>query len=179
LMVGETYWLKEWSELLYDYDDLIQIRFIAIYILIASMSALFITFRMACQLLISIKGSKTLFSKLLNTILKAPFTFFDTAPFGKVMNRFSKDLGIIDQGLVTIMSNFLGNMIGTISILVVITVITRQFLFVSIIVVALCLIISSVYINVSRELKRLQSITRIIINRRISMIQSNKPPLDL
>ncbi|KAF0546388.1 P-loop containing nucleoside triphosphate hydrolase protein [Gigaspora margarita] len=167
LMVGETYWLKEWSdpnstlfELLYDYDYLIQICFIAIYILIASISALFIIFRMACQLLVSIKGSKTLFSKLLNTILKAPFTFFDTAPFGKVMNRFSKDLGIIDQGLVTIMSNFLGNMIGTISILVVITVITPKFLFVSIIVVALCLIISNVYINVSRELKRLQSITR-------------------
>ncbi|CAG8628690.1 11835_t:CDS:10, partial [Dentiscutata heterogama] len=122
LTIGEAYWLKEWSdpnsslfELLYDY---VQIRFVAIYILIASVSALFIIFRMACQLLVSFKGSKTLFSKLLNAILNAPFTFFDTVPLGKVMNRFSKDL------------------------------------------VALCLVISSAYINVSRELKRLQSITR-------------------
>ncbi|CAG8790105.1 2810_t:CDS:10, partial [Dentiscutata erythropus] len=122
LTIGETYWLKEWSdpnsslfEPLYDY---VQIRFVSIYILIASVAALFIIFRMAFQLLVSFKGSKTLFSKLLNAILNAPFTFFDTVPLGKVMNRFSKDL------------------------------------------VALCLVISSAYINVSRELKRLQSITR-------------------
>ncbi|CAG8708099.1 13423_t:CDS:2, partial [Cetraspora pellucida] len=125
LTVGETYWLKEWSDpnstlfSLFDgYDLSIQWNFIVIYALIASVSALFIIFRMACQLLISLRGSKTLFSRLLNAILNAPFTFFDTVPLGKVMNRFSKDL------------------------------------------IALYLIISSVYINVLRELKRLQSVTR-------------------
>ncbi|CAG8526020.1 1387_t:CDS:2 [Racocetra fulgida] len=82
---------------LLDGYKLSQANFIAIYALIASASALFIIFRMACQLLISLRGSKTLFSKLLNAILNAPFVFFDIVPLGKVMNRFSKDLSIIDQ----------------------------------------------------------------------------------
>ncbi|CAI2173470.1 10812_t:CDS:10 [Funneliformis geosporum] len=144
---GETYWLKEWSEA----DEKPQRYYIQIYALIALASAFFTIIRMAWQFFfVSLKGSKTLFSKLLNAILRAPLSFFDTAPLGRVMNRFSKDLGMIDQGLVTVISSFIGNAIGAISVLVVVTVVT----------LILYLIIGSMYINVSRELKRLQSITR-------------------
>ncbi|CAG8591488.1 11391_t:CDS:10 [Funneliformis caledonium] len=157
LTVGETYWLKEWSEA----DDKPEKYYIQIYALIALASAIFTIIRMAWQFFfVSLKGSKTLFSKLLNAILRAPLSFFDTAPLGRVMNRFSKDLGMIDQGLVTVISSFIGNAIGAISVLVVVTVVTREFFFVSIVVIILYLIIGSMYINVSRELKRLQSITR-------------------
>ncbi len=135
LTVGETYWLKVWSEA----DDSPTSRetmyYIQIYALIALASAIFTIIRMAWQFfLVSLKGSKTLFSKLLNAILRAPLSFFDTAPLGRVMNRFSKDLGMIDQGLITVISSFLGNAIGAISVLVVVTVVTHEFFFVSIVV---------------------------------------------
>ncbi|CAG8455801.1 6887_t:CDS:10 [Scutellospora calospora] len=144
LTVGETYWLSLWR----------------IYALIALSSAIFTIVRMAWQLFVSLKGSRTLFSELLNAILRAPMSFFDTAPLGKIMNRFSKDLGMIDQSLMTVMSGFLGNAIGVISVLAVVTAVTYEFLIVSIVVVVLYIIIGNMYINASRELKRLQSITR-------------------
>ena len=33
------------------------------------------------------------------SILKAPVLFYDTNPSGRIMNRFSKDIGIVDEFL--------------------------------------------------------------------------------
>ncbi|KAG9290281.1 hypothetical protein G9A89_022257 [Geosiphon pyriformis] len=178
LTVGETYLLNCWSTygagcwdkvnlfgdyfVNINYDDTRweNIYYIKIYALIASASAGFTIIRMAWQFYISLKGSNTLFSKLLNSILRAPLSFFDTAPLGRVMNRFSKDLGMVDQGLVTVMASFIGNLIGAVSVLAVVTYVTWEFGFVSVIIALLYVVIGGMYINVSRELKRLQTITR-------------------
>src|SRR5947207_4308328 len=71
LTVGETYWLKVWSE---DEgnnkDNPALVNYILIYALIALASAVFTIIRMAWQFFfVSLKGSRTLFSKLLNAIL--------------------------------------------------------------------------------------------------------------
>lgn len=141
LTVGETFWLKVWSIWSENNNegnnesnpDLA--KYILIYALIALASAVFTIIRMAWQFfLVSLKGSRTLFSKLLNAILRAPLSFFDTAPLGRVMNRFSKDLGMVDQGLVTVITSFLGNAIGAISVLVVVTAVTYEFFLVSVVV---------------------------------------------
>ncbi|CAG8561110.1 27320_t:CDS:10 [Dentiscutata erythropus] len=173
LTVGETYWLNIWSEwseghrpnttspeLLGHNTRTDHLFYIGIYAAIALSSAIFTIARMIWQLYVSLKGSRILFSELLNAILRAPLSFFDTAPLGNIMNRFSKDLGIIDQSLMTVLSSCLGNAVGVISVLAVVTAITYQFFFVSIVVVISYIIIGNKYINASRELKRLQSITR-------------------
>lgn len=137
LTVGETYWLKVWSVWSEgnNEDNPALAKYIPIYALIALASAVFTIIRMAWQFfLVSLKGSRTLFSKLLNAILRAPLSFFDTAPLGRVMNRFSKDLGMVDQGLVTVITSFLGNAIGAISVLVVVTAVTYEFFLVSVVV---------------------------------------------
>jgi len=41
-------------------------------------------------------ASKTLHEKLLVRIMHSPMEFFDTTPMGRVMNRFSKDIDILD-----------------------------------------------------------------------------------
>ncbi|CAG8597400.1 8879_t:CDS:10, partial [Ambispora leptoticha] len=176
LTVGETYLLKLWSDdatnngtLTLRIEDLNQttldssqgdLYYIKVYALIAIASAGFTIIRMAWQFYISLKGSRTMFSKLLNSILRAPLSFFDTAPLGRVMNRFSKDLGVVDQGLLTVMASFMGNLVGAVCVLAVVTWVTWQFGFASIIIAILYIIIGGMYINVSRELKRLQSIKR-------------------
>jgi ABC-type multidrug transport system fused ATPase/permease subunit len=137
LTVGETYWLKVWSEDNNDDGPVSRdtIYYIQIYALIALASAFFTITRMAWQFFfVSLKGSRTLFSKLLNAILRAPLSFFDTVPLGRVMNRFSKDLGMVDQGLVTVISSFLGNAMGALSVLAVVTVVTYEFFLVSVVI---------------------------------------------
>nr|CAG8456342.1 14203_t:CDS:10 [Entrophospora candida] len=172
LTVCETYWLKVWSDV-YEKDNItttiVQFSYnnpkfskyhILVYGLIALASALFTIFRTSWQSFISLKGSRNIFKKLLNSILRAPLSFFDAISLGKIINRFSKDLGVLDQGLITVISSFLGNSVGALSVLVVVSVVVQEFIFVSFVVVVLYFYVVIKYINVSRELKRLHSVTR-------------------
>ena len=39
-----------------------------------------------------LKGSSKLHNEMLNRIMRAPMSFFDTTPAGRIINRFSKDM---------------------------------------------------------------------------------------
>jgi ATP-binding cassette subfamily C (CFTR/MRP) protein 4 len=45
----------------------------------------------------TVRSSKNLHKNMLNRVLKTPIRFFDINPVGRIMNRFSKDIGIIDE----------------------------------------------------------------------------------
>lgn len=43
------------------------------------------------------RSSKKLHNKMFASLLNAPMRFFDTNPSGRILNRFSKDMGAIDE----------------------------------------------------------------------------------
>ena len=53
----------------------------------------------------SIHGAKTLHDTMLHSVLRAPTTFFQTNPLGRMMNRFSNDLGDIDRNVASLVNN--------------------------------------------------------------------------
>ncbi|XP_071483923.1 ATP-binding cassette sub-family C member 10-like [Diadema antillarum] len=46
-----------------------------------------------------VKGGSIIHEKLLDSVLKAPISFFDSTPLGRIINRFSSDVRIIDSHL--------------------------------------------------------------------------------
>lgn len=46
-----------------------------------------------------LKAAENLHNKMAMTIVKAPVLFYDTNPGGRILNRFSKDVGTIDDVL--------------------------------------------------------------------------------
>ena len=46
---------------------------------------------------VCVNASRILHNRMFASILRAPILFFDTNPIGRVLNRFSKDTGFLDD----------------------------------------------------------------------------------
>ncbi|XP_069851649.1 ATP-binding cassette sub-family C member 2 [Dipodomys merriami] len=120
-------------------------------------------------------ASKTLHKHLLNNILRAPMSFFDTTPTGRIMNRFAGDISTMDDMLPQTMRSWILCFLGIISTLVMICMATPVF---AIIIIPLGIIYVSVqvfYVSTSRQLRRLDSVTRSPIYSHFSETVSGLP----
>ena len=77
--------------------------------------------------LATIKGSRTIHSKMLTNILHSPMSFFDTTPLGRIMNRFSKDIYNIDEVIPISIDDFLASFFMVVSVILVVTISTPIF----------------------------------------------------
>ena len=55
----------------------------------------------------SVSASSKLYSALLDCILHAPMSFFDTTPIGRIVNRFAKDMDNVDTTLPSYINMFM------------------------------------------------------------------------
>ncbi|CAM1304666.1 Uncharacterised protein g3835 [Pycnogonum litorale] len=106
------------------------------------------------------KASRHIHNSMLQNVIKSPMSFFDTTPIGRILNRFSRDVNIMDTTFVTYL---LPSIFTTWKLLAAIIIISANIpLFITVVVpiVAfyyLCLIL---YMRTSRQLMRLESVTR-------------------
>lgn len=75
----------------------------------------------------NISAAKKLHHNLLTNKLHTPQSFFDTTPIGRIINRFSKDIYVIDEALPTTVLMFLGTFFVSLSTMIVIVASTPIF----------------------------------------------------
>ena len=86
--------------------------------------------------------------------------WFESTPLGRIMNRFSQDVQTVDTDVMSSLISFADTILGTLQILLVISS-TLPFLLPFMIPVILVTgWVGHQYLTVSRELKRLESISR-------------------
>ena len=76
----------------------------------------------------SLNSAKVVHERLLQNVLRIPMSFFETTPTGRIINRFSKDQYVIDQGIPRTMSMFIVMLFSAITIFMVIGIVTPFFL---------------------------------------------------
>ncbi|XP_062618110.1 multidrug resistance-associated protein 1-like isoform X2 [Saccostrea cucullata] len=76
----------------------------------------------------NIHAGKALHASLVNNILSSPMKFFDTTPLGRIMNRFSKDVDVLDTQIGRIYESWLSCLLKVISVPIVIGYSTPYFL---------------------------------------------------
>ena len=111
-------------------------------------------------LLVLLKCAQRLHDKMVVAILQAPVLFFDSNPVGRILNRFSNDIGCVDELLP---KTFLAAMQRVLAIFVqiLVTVATNVWLmFLVVPISVLVVFLSNYYLKTARELKRLESISR-------------------
>ncbi|KAL9966836.1 hypothetical protein ACROYT_G024964 [Oculina patagonica] len=133
---------------------------LTIYGCLVGASLVFAIFRAYGFLVVSLRCSERLHDKMVVAILQAPVLFFDSNPVGRILNRFSKDVGCVDELLPkTFLFSIQLLLLVFASILV--PIVTNSWLLIVVVPVSLMVVyISKYYLKTSRELKRLESICR-------------------
>ncbi|CRL02864.1 CLUMA_CG015851, isoform A [Clunio marinus] len=108
----------------------------------------------------AIRSARNLHKGLLHNTLRLPMSFFDTTPLGRIMNRFSKDTDVIDALLPQMMRNWIWMFFSVVAIFIVISISTPIFMSVAVPIIIIYYFIQKFYVATSRQLKRLESVTR-------------------
>lgn len=116
--------------------------------------------RTVSYFVICMRSSVNLHNRVFSSLIQAPIVFFNRTPVGIIMNRVSRDLGIIDDLLpptafeaIEIMGNSLG-------IFLLCTALNYFIVIPFIFLMAMIYFASRFYINTARRLKRLEGIAR-------------------
>lgn len=76
----------------------------------------------------NVRSGALLHGDMLATILSAPMYFFDTTPLGRVLNRFSKDVDVVDTALAHQFEAFFFCLLKVVSVIIMISYGTPVFL---------------------------------------------------
>ncbi|ELT91662.1 hypothetical protein CAPTEDRAFT_90759 [Capitella teleta] len=107
-----------------------------------------------------VQASRVLHSQVLHRILKAPMSFFDTTPLGRILNRFSKDLDIVDASLPTYIRFWLFDVAPLCSTICIIAITTPIFLLILVPIGPLYIFILRLAVVNINQLRRLDSVKR-------------------
>ena len=112
-----------------------------------------------CFYLAALKASENLHDQMTKAVMKAPVLFFDTNPAGRILNRFSKDVGCMDDILpgeflfaiqlcLYFLSATILSAVANVWLFITCTPLTLMFM---------CL--ARYYLRSAREIRRLEAIT--------------------
>jgi ATP-binding cassette, subfamily C (CFTR/MRP), member 1 len=158
--VYSNIWLSQWSESPdAGTDPAVRNLFLGVYGALGVGQALAL---FAGSLILAIgclNAAKFLHNKLLNSSMKFPMSFFDTTPLGRIMNRFSKEVEMVDNTLPMTIRMWIMMLFSVLAVFVVITYSTPWFGVVIVPLAGIYYFIQKFYVATSRQLKRLESVT--------------------
>ncbi|KAF5978089.1 ATP-dependent bile acid permease [Fusarium coicis] len=128
-----------------------------IYIAISSATAIVGTFRFFWAYFLAIKASRSLFEKMLFTVLHTPLRWLDTVPVGRILNRFSSDFNIIDNRITMDWTQFISNLLSLVGVCVAAFFASGIVIPLAIVLLGLGILLGNRYLYGARPLKRLES----------------------
>ena len=158
--IGTNVWLSAWSD---DPDnDVARVRnfYLAIYGLLGTLGATLMSLVTSITAIGGLNASKTLHDKMLHSVLKAPLFFFDTNPKGRIINRFAKDIDMVDSNIPRILGALMRLGLHVVGIMAVITTTVPIFITIIVPVSVGLWFLQKVYVSSSRQLMRLESSSR-------------------
>ncbi|NXF22407.1 MRP4 protein, partial [Rhodinocichla rosea] len=107
-----------------------------------------------------VNSGQNLHNKMFQSILKAPVLFFDRNPIGKILNRFSKDIGHLDDLLPLTFLDFVQTLLQICGVVAVAVAVIPWMLIPLIPLFILFIFLRRYFLDTSRDIKRLESTTR-------------------
>ncbi|XP_073945729.1 probable multidrug resistance-associated protein lethal(2)03659 [Choristoneura fumiferana] len=106
------------------------------------------------------RSSIKLHNQMFSNILSATMRFFDTNPSGRILNRFSKDMGIVDEILPRMYLDSIQVMMVMAGILVMVAIVNPFMLLTTAVCGVLMWLWTIVYLSTAQAIKRVEGVTR-------------------
>ncbi|XP_037256527.1 ATP-binding cassette sub-family C member 2 isoform X3 [Falco biarmicus] len=163
--VGTNLWLSAWTDdaqryLNQTYPVEQRDLRIGVFGALGVSQALFLLFATILSAHGAMRASRVMHQQLLGNILRVPMSFFDTTPTGRIVNRFAKDIFTIDETIPMSFRSWLSCFMAIISTLLMISLATPFFALIIIPLSIFYYFVLRFYVSTSRQLRRLDSVTR-------------------
>ena len=150
-------WLSWWTSNKWGYSTG---TYIGIYATLGVVqAALMFAFTIALSIL-GTRSSRVMLHRAMTRVLRAPMSFFDTTPLGRITNRFAKDVDIMDNNLTDAMRMYFFTLAMIISVLILIITYFHYFAIALGPLFIMFLFSASYYRASAREIKRHESVLR-------------------
>ena len=133
---------------------------LSVFMALAFGSSCFIFVRAVLVATFGLEAAQKLFVKMLRSVFRAPMSFFDSTPAGRILNRVSIDQSVVDLDIPFRLGGFASTTIQLLGIVGVMTKVTWQVLLLVIPMAIACLWMQKYYMASSRELVRIVSIQK-------------------
>uniref|UniRef100_A0A4X2LV23 ATP binding cassette subfamily C member 3 n=1 Tax=Vombatus ursinus TaxID=29139 RepID=A0A4X2LV23_VOMUR len=159
--IGANIWLSDWTNepVINGTQSNTSLR-LGVYAALGILQGIFVMMSSFTLAIGGIQAARTLHNNLLANKMHSPQFFYDTTPSGRILNRFSKDIYVIDEVIPPTILMLLGTFFNSASTLVVIMSSTPLFVVVILPLAGLYIFVQRFYAATSRQLKRLESVSR-------------------
>lgn len=161
LQVASNYWMAWASPPTSETEPKLAMDFILlVYVVLAVGSSLCVLARAVLVAKAGLWTAEKLFKNMLHSIFRAPMAFFDSTPFGRILNRASTDQSVLDLELATKLGWCAFSIIQLLGTIAVMSQVAWEVFVIFIPVTAICIWYQQYYIPTARELARLAGIQR-------------------
>lgn len=150
-------WLSWWTA---DKFHLSTGEYIGIYAALGAVQVVLMFMFMVALTMIGTSASKTMLRDAITRVLRAPMSFFDTTPLGRITNRFSRDVDVMDNNLSDAMRMYYLSLASIISVFALIIAYFYYFAIALVPMFFVFLFATSFYRSSAREMKRFESVLR-------------------
>ena len=157
--IGSTYWLTVWSSDT-ESEDFSQVFYLVTYCSAAFSTIVVSIVRNWFSAYATVQASRNMHARLLKAVVAAPMSFFHTTPTGRILNRFGNDMTTIDESVSDSMRSLCSNIFMLIGIFSAVTLSNWLFVFSLPLIMYAFVRVASYFLKTSRELKRLDNISR-------------------
>ncbi|XP_021764948.1 ABC transporter C family member 10-like [Chenopodium quinoa] len=151
---------NSWMATSVDNPQVSTLKLIVVYLIIGASSTFFLLIRSLAAVALGLKASKSFFSQLMSSLFRAPMSFYDSTPLGRILSRVSSDLSIVDIDVPISLLLSMAVTMNAYANLGVLAVITWQVLFVSIPVIYMLVQLQKYYFATAKELMRINGTTK-------------------
>jgi ATP-binding cassette subfamily C (CFTR/MRP) protein 4 len=109
---------------------------------------------------VAMRASRHLHNAMFEGVSRATMYFFNTNPSGRILNRFSKDMGQVDEILPSIMIEVIEIFVSLLGTILIISIVNPWNLIPAVVIFVLFYTMNNFYLHTSRKIKRLEATTR-------------------